>query len=113
MAMAKVRIEFLKEGMVLGEDQFTPTGQSLLPAKTRLTSESIRRLCENGPVFIEIEGLNDDDLEKLYTSDATPDQKSKINQLHKAQFSLCVEEDRYVQELQKISMQSLYISLRL
>lgn len=111
--MAKVRIEFLKEGMVLGEDQYAPNGQSLLPAKSRLTEESIRKLSDNGKVFIEIEGLNDEELEKLYTSNATADQRTKINQLHKAQFSLCVEEDRYVQELQKISMQSLYISLRL
>ncbi len=111
--MAKIRTEFLEKGMVLGEEIHSQDGRSVMQSDLKLDEEKIELLHEVGKVYVEVKGVNEEEIDRLYQKGASEDDRKTINQLHTTQFSLCVDEDRYVQELKKISLRSLYIMRRL
>ena len=110
--MARVRTEFLEEDMILGEDLYSSSGKPIAAKGSPITKSMIQDFLDNNQIYVEVANLSESDVDKIYNKVATEEEAAQIHHLHSTQFSLCVDDDRYVQELKKISLRALYISLR-
>lgn len=110
--MARIRTEFLRRGMKLGEDIHGKDGGLLMQKGTELDDSLIKKLLSIDIYYPEIAGISEGEVDSIYEKNATEDQKKMLENIHKIQFSMCVELDPFVQELKKISRRSLFASLK-
>lgn len=110
--MPRIRTEFLKQGLKLGEDIRDKEGRTIMAKGSTLDNAKISKLKENNVYCPEIFGISEEEIDEMYHDGVSDENSTTIEGLHSMQFSMCVGFDPFVKELKIISDRALYASLK-